>query len=367
MNLICEHENSQIYHDNRCIKRFKNRLMFENTVKFHKATADMPFLLQPLEIRDMEIHYPWMEHPLAHMLPMYTQEQKNHIFESVCSMVYQLFERGIAHGDLHLEHVFMVDDKPILFDPWYIEIPTGTSFRNSHDVYCIDPNSPHANKEKKPCLKLLGNKMGVAIDPYEYVSHLVKEEIKQFSGSETYDDMRGKTTYSSYDNKNFTMAGWRGTKIRIDNFINNAGVDFKGKTVLDLGCNCGAISLYLAELGAKVTGVDVSPERVSLCKRLNRFLGLNAEFGEFNLSAANPISGDYDIIIAFAITGRVADETTILHDIYSHCKELLFESNNCKKDKYEEIFRTFGFNVIKHLGNTGPDFPARITYYCKKE
>jgi|GEM_PF-2201613 len=43
--------------------------------------------------------------------------------------------------------------------------------------------------------------------------------------------------------------------------------DVEGKRVLDIGCQYGVFSLYLAEKGAQVTGMDISPRWIARCQR----------------------------------------------------------------------------------------------------
>lgn len=51
-----------------------------------------------------------------------------------------------------------------------------------------------------------------------------------------------------------------------------------GKTVLDIGCGMALSTLCFAEMGARVTFVDIVPENVELVRRLCRAKGISAEF-----------------------------------------------------------------------------------------
>ncbi|MDN3653369.1 class I SAM-dependent methyltransferase [Thalassotalea ponticola] len=56
--------------------------------------------------------------------------------------------------------------------------------------------------------------------------------------------------------------------------------DIKGKSLLHLQCHFGQDSLSLARLGARVTGVDLSPKAIEQANLLKRTLNLEAEFIE---------------------------------------------------------------------------------------
>jgi 2-polyprenyl-3-methyl-5-hydroxy-6-metoxy-1,4-benzoquinol methylase len=54
--------------------------------------------------------------------------------------------------------------------------------------------------------------------------------------------------------------------------------DLAGKRVLHLMCNTGQDTLSLAQLGASVTGVDISDEAIRRARDLAAATGLHAEF-----------------------------------------------------------------------------------------
>ncbi len=79
--------------------------------------------------------------------------------------------------------------------------------------------------------------------------------------------------------------------------------DVKGKTVLDYGCGLGDNSVLLASRGAKVVGVDISPELIELAqKRLDQHdLG---ECSEFRIGSAHelPLENEsVDVVFGMAI------------------------------------------------------------------
>src|SRR5215208_3144651 len=49
-------------------------------------------------------------------------------------------------------------------------------------------------------------------------------------------------------------------------------------TILDIGCGTGSLSIALAELGHKVTGIDLSPSMISLAQPKAASYGLPIEF-----------------------------------------------------------------------------------------
>src|SRR5680860_552128 len=55
--------------------------------------------------------------------------------------------------------------------------------------------------------------------------------------------------------------------LRFLKYLKKAGVDIKDLKVLDLGCGTGRNANYLAELGAIVTGIEISDTAVRLAKK----------------------------------------------------------------------------------------------------
>jgi 2-polyprenyl-3-methyl-5-hydroxy-6-metoxy-1,4-benzoquinol methylase len=53
--------------------------------------------------------------------------------------------------------------------------------------------------------------------------------------------------------------------------------DLRGKHVLDVGCGEGSNSMLMAKYGARVTGVDISPGSIGVCKQRARLEGVESQ------------------------------------------------------------------------------------------
>ena len=70
-----------------------------------------------------------------------------------------------------------------------------------------------------------------------------------------------------------------------------------GMNVLDLGCGAGITTKYMAELGAGVVGVDLSPENIRLAQKHNYHI--NITFGVCDITEDNFLNNSdakYDLI-----------------------------------------------------------------------
>ena len=103
------------------------------------------------------------------------------------------------------------------------------------------------------------------------------------------------------------------------------GLELEGKTVLDLGCGSGQVSLLAASLGARVHGIDIAPRMLDLARESAREARLDerVEYEEGDvLTAALPEADvtllvgvieyyrDYDELIARA--ARATRETLVV-------------------------------------------------------
>ncbi len=78
------------------------------------------------------------------------------------------------------------------------------------------------------------------------------------------------------------------------------GLDLEGKTVLDVGCNCGEMCRLAAERGAKPEGIDKDRNYIHQARQLHPDL-------RFSVRSAEMATGRYDVVLASAMFHYVGD------------------------------------------------------------
>jgi SAM-dependent methyltransferase len=77
---------------------------------------------------------------------------------------------------------------------------------------------------------------------------------------------------------NSGLTARRGNSLLAPLVAHEPELDLAGLKLLDLGCGFGALSVYMAHLGALVTAVDVSPQRLLVGERVARQFGLRVNW-----------------------------------------------------------------------------------------
>jgi SAM-dependent methyltransferase len=71
-----------------------------------------------------------------------------------------------------------------------------------------------------------------------------------------------------------------------------------GTRVLDVGCGSGVVALTAARVGAKVTGVDLTPELVARAKENAALMKLDASFQEGDVEALPVPDANFDFVVS---------------------------------------------------------------------
>ncbi len=139
-------------------------------------------------------------------------------------------------------------------------------------------------------------------------------------------------------------------KLEDQSFFRKANMKFKiilgnikDKKILDVGCGKGDLSLYLAQQGANVIGIDLSKNFIDLCKARLKELDLKIDFRVMNAQVPDFEDNTFDIIVGSRIIHHLPDNDIF----YRECKRLL--KNNgfvsfiepLKKNPIVELNRKF--------------------------
>ena len=74
----------------------------------------------------------------------------------------------------------------------------------------------------------------------------------------------------------------------------------KGMKVLDVGCGTGLFSIRLAEMGCKVTGIDVSPDMLAIAKDKVKQKNLDVDFREMDVYDLDFADESFDAVFSMA-------------------------------------------------------------------
>jgi 2-polyprenyl-6-hydroxyphenyl methylase / 3-demethylubiquinone-9 3-methyltransferase len=78
----------------------------------------------------------------------------------------------------------------------------------------------------------------------------------------------------------------------------------EGRSVLDVGCGGGLLAEPLARLGGKVTGLDASPEVISVARDHASEMGLDIDY---RAGDVQELEGQFDLVTAMEVVEHVAD------------------------------------------------------------
>lgn len=141
--------------------------------------------------------------------------------------------------------------------------------------------------------------------------------------------------------------------------------DIRGRRLLDLGCNNGAILFQLSNHApASGLGIEYDPEKIDLARRIAAFAGLaRLEFrvGDLDRLEAKDIGEPFDVVLCLAIEAHVQKPEHLYRLLAAVTRgTLLFEANASTppKEVLAELGRV-GFQEIRHLGSCDDDIVPR--------
>lgn len=158
--------------------------------------------------------------------------------------------------------------------------------------------------------------------------------------------------YYSIDIAGINFPGERPWMLRWDRI--QKGIDFKGKQLLELGCNMGLLSIHAKLYGAKAClGIDVDKEILEAAALASRAFEVEVAHRLLDLDAPFPWEGEmkgFDIVSALSVLHWVKDKKRAWAFIARH-NEVLYEGHESEQEA-ESNLRQAGFMHIVRLGAT---------------
>jgi len=158
--------------------------------------------------------------------------------------------------------------------------------------------------------------------------------------------------YYSIDISGINFPGERPWIIRWERI--RRSLDFKGKRLLELGCNMGLLSIHAKLSGAAAClGIDIDKEILRAAELASRAFGTDVVYRQLDLADSFPweeeLSG-FDVVSALSVLHWVKDKKRVWSFIAQH-KEVLYEGHESEHEAEVEL-RQAGFTHIVRLGTT---------------
>jgi 2-polyprenyl-6-hydroxyphenyl methylase/3-demethylubiquinone-9 3-methyltransferase len=135
---------------------------------------------------------------------------------------------------------------------------------------------------------------------------------------------------------------------RLRHFTGIVG-DWRGKTVLDLGCGGGFMSEALARLGARVTGVDPCAEVIAIAKAHAATSALSIDYRVGTGERLPLFPSQFDCVVSADVLEHVADLDLVLDEVRRALKPgglFLFDTINRTK-LAAFVYVTLGERVLR--------------------
>ena len=125
-------------------------------------------------------------------------------------------------------------------------------------------------------------------------------------------------------------------KKQIETHYNN---DFSKLEILDIGCGGGLVSEALAEMGAKVTGIDADANAIEIAKSHAKISGLDINY---ICGDAKSLDKQYDVVIALEIIEHVSD----INIFMSACKSCMNKDGLLIMSTLNRTAKSYALGII---------------------
>lgn len=277
--------------------------------------------------------------------------KKDAILQQLADAVFEIWSCGWVHNDFHSNNIFVFENRILIGDWEHVRKRSnnGDSFLKCQDL--IGGQHTHAFWDKDGEVdigKLLNASSNWVV---KYVKEKILKELSDVSGAYWERNSPGQI-YGNIYLKDFQVEGRRNPKERLDAF----GVDFKGKTVLDVGSNTGSITFEAYNRGAShVSGIELRLERTKVASTIAAFTGIDFNVNFCSLDILKYEIVPYQIVICLSVDHQVEDPRHLYKCLYDTTLEtLLFETSKQREELnwVKENLLKVGFSSVKYIGDS---------------
>lgn len=149
------------------------------------------------------------------------------------------------------------------------------------------------------------------------------------------------------------------------------GVEYAGKSVLDIGSNLGMIAYEIAKKGpSRITGADVHAASVQISQRIFEAVQVPSAFSVVDLGDSqalrDTVTGKFDIVLYLAVDQHVrrqigAKADDVARHLFDSCTEaLLFRAPEKSTDRVRAIAAECGFAQTWEQADSDPIRPLMV-------
>jgi len=344
------------YQGQQAVKKTFKKMELERFCEIMRIMFETPRSVRQLAIDIDERSYVMPFYPytlVSYMEKKDGQADIRSLGRQLALCLFDLWINDYYHCDLHGDNIYVTENGQLFLGDWehIIKREKGVPFWKSPDL--IGGREVHAFWDKRGEVDI--NKI-LGVDS-RFAVNIAREALRSSlneSGGAYHERVSKGQVYGSIRVPGFEQEGRRDPKARLDQF----DVELHGKTILDLGCNAGAMSFEALNRGALyVIGIDLIAQRIQTAKEIASFAGLDdrAEFHKMDFDALFLDIDRADITFAFAIDHQTKDRGQLYDLLYRMTGELLlFESSLQKEYKNDIVFhlQQAGFKVVEYIGDS---------------
>jgi len=129
--------------------------------------------------------------------------------------------------------------------------------------------------------------------------------------------------------------------LRLDYIDSHA--DLAGKTVIDVGCGGGILAESMAQLGAKVTGIDMGETPLSVAKLHMLESGVEVDYQQITAEAmAEKMPGAFDVVTCLEMLEHVPDPASVI----SACAKLVKPGGKVFFSTINRNMKAYAFAIV---------------------